>query len=139
MIILDTNVISEPLKKNPDPKVIQWLDEQDPNELHLTAVTLAKMEYGLWALPSGKRRADLHNAITEIRETDFRGRILDFDTKASIFYGGHMATARSAGKAVGELAGMIAAIALANDRCRVATRDIEPFRAMQVEVINPWD
>jgi len=139
MIILDTNVISEPLRKKPDPKVIEWLDEQDPSGLYLTAITLAEMEYGLWVLPSGKRRNDLHNAITEIRETDFRGRILDFDAKAAIFYGGHMATARSAGKAVGELDGMIAAIALRNDRCRVATRDVEPYQAMQIEVINPWN
>ena len=57
MIIVDTNVLSEPLKPKPDPSVIAWLDLQIPTDLFVTAITQAEMEYGLWALPDGKRRA----------------------------------------------------------------------------------
>lgn len=138
MIILDTNVISEPFKVNPDPKVIKWLDDQDPSQLFTTTITQAEMELGLWVLPAGKKREKLHNAITELYETDFRGRVLAFDTKAALFFGGHMAAARGSGKSVSDMDGMIAAIAISNDRCPVATRDASPFHAMQVDVINPW-
>jgi len=138
MIILDTNVISEPLKLNPNPKVIEWLDDQDPSRLFVTAITQAEMEYGLWNLPTGKKRANLHNAITELFEVDFRGRILPFDTKAALMFGGQIAAARQSGRAVSDLDGMIAAIAISNDRCPVATRDASPFEAMKIEVIDPW-
>ncbi|PHQ95774.1 MAG: VapC toxin family PIN domain ribonuclease [Marinosulfonomonas sp.] len=138
MIILDTNVISEPLKPNPDPKVIDWLDDQDPSRLFVTAITQVEMEYGLWSLPNGRKRASLHNAITELFEVDFRGRILPFDTMAALMFGGHIATVRQSGKAVSDMDGMIAAIAISNDRCPIATRDASPFEAMKVEVINPW-
>lgn len=139
MIILDTNVISEPLRPQPNPKVIKWLDEQDPSQLFVTAITQAEMEYGLWDLPEGKRRARLHNAITELYDVDFRDRVLTFDSKAALMYGGHIAVARHAGKAVSDMDGMIAAIAISNDRCPVATRDVSPFETMGIEVINPWD
>lgn len=138
MIILDTNVISEPLRPQPNPNVIDWLDSQDPSQLFVTSITQAEMEYGLWDLPLGKRRASLHNAITELFEVDFRGRILGFDTMAALMFGGNIAAARHAGKAVGDMDGLIAAIAISNDRCAVATRDERPFEAMGIKVINPW-
>ena len=138
MIILDTNVISEPLRPQPDSNVINWLDNQDPRELYVTAISQAEMEYGLWDLPPGKRRGSLHNAITELYEVDFRGRILDFGSMAALMYGGNIATARHRGKAVGDMDGLIAAIAISNDRCAVATRDESPFKAMGLKVINPW-
>jgi len=138
MIILDTNVISEPLRPNPDPKVIEWLDDQDQSRLFVTAITQAEMEYGLWNMPNGKRRANLHNAITELFEVDFQGRILPFDSMAALMFGGHISTARKSGKAVSDMDGMIAAIAISNDRCPIATRDTGPYLAMNVEVINPW-
>lgn len=139
MIILDTNVLSEPLRQNPDPTVINWLDDQDSSQLFVTAITQAEMEYGLWALPEGKKRGKLHNAIVELFEVDFRGRVLPFDSKAALMFGGNIATARhSNGKAVMDMDGMIAAIAISHDRCPVATRDESPFRAMKLEVINPW-
>lgn len=138
MIILDTNVISEPLRPQPNPNVINWLDGQDPSQLFVTSITQAEMEYGLWDLPLGKRRASLHNAITELFEVDFRGRVLAFDTMAALMFGGNIAAARHAGKAVGDMDGLIAAIAISNDRCAVATRDKSPFEAMGIKVINPW-
>ena len=138
MIILDSNVISEPLKRLPDPNVIKWLDDQDPSQLFVTAITQAEMEYGLWDMPPGKKRGSLRIAITELFEVDFRGRILSFDTMAALMYGGSIATARHSGKAVGDIDGLIAAIAISNDRCAVATRDESPFEAMGLKVINPW-
>lgn len=141
MIIVDTMVLSEPLKPQPNANVIAWLDQQLPSNLYVTAISQAEMEYGLWAMPQGKRRVQLHGAITEIFEVDFEGRILPFDTRAALMYGTNIAPVRSKhGKdAVKDMDGMIAAIAISNDRCEVATRDRRPFELMGLSVINPWE
>ena len=138
MIILDTNVISEPLRAKPDPGVIEWLNSHDPARLFITAITRAEMEYGVRCLPNGKRRQKLTDAITELFEVDFRGRILPFDEKAALMFGNHVTAARQAGRAVSDMDGMIASISISHDRCPIATRDASPFEAMQIAVINPW-
>lgn len=141
MIIIDTNVLSEPLKPRPDQAVIAWLDTQVPANLFVTTINQAEMEYGLWSMPEGKRQRQLQSAITELFEVDFRGRVLPFDARAARMYGTNIAAARGQfGKdAVKDMDGMIAAIAISQDRCSVATRDTRPFKAMGLDVINPWE
>ncbi len=138
MIILDTMVLSELFRPQPDPDVINWLDHQLPNDLFVTAVTQAEMEYGLRMMPEGKRRLQLHNGVTELFEVDFSGRVLPFDSRAALMFGTNIATVRlKFGKsAVKDMDGMIAAIAISHDRCPVATRDRRPFELMGVEVIS---
>ena len=140
MIIVDTMVLSEPFKPKPDPSVIGWLNQQVPTDLFVTTINQAEMEYGLWAMPEGKRRVQLHRGITELFEVDFSGRILPLDSKAALMFGTNIAPARQKhGKdAIKDMDGMIAAIAISHDRCRVATRDRRPFELMGVEVIDPW-
>ena len=138
MIVLDTNVISEVLRDSPDRNVLSWLDLQNPLDLYLTSITMAEMEYGMRTLPDGKRRQKLGHALHAIFEQDFHGRVLSFDMAAARLFGIRMAAARSSGKAVGQSDGMIAAIALAQDRCSVATRDRGPFEAMGVDANDPW-
>lgn len=140
MIIVDTMVLSEPFKPRPNSAVIDWLDQQIPTDLFVTTINLAEMEYGLWSLPEGKRRRQLHRGITELFEVDFSGRILPFDSKAALMFGTNIALARQKhGKnAIKDMDGMIAAIAISHDRCHVATRDQCPFELMGVEVIDPW-
>lgn len=140
MIILDTMVLSEPFRPRPDPAVIAWLDRQLPGDLFVTAISRGEMEYGVWAMPEGKRRAALHRGITELFEVDFADRVLPFDTGAARMFGTSIASARQAHgrEAVGDLDGMIAAIAIAHDRCPVATRDGRPFTLMGIEAVDPW-
>ena len=138
MIILDTNVVSEPLKSNPNPKVMAWLNDQDPKSLYVTAITIAELEFGMSCLPQGARRSKLNSAIERIYEVTFKGRVLPFDISAALYYGNHKSLARRSGLAVSDTDGMIGAIALANRRWPVATRDVSPFLSMRVAVINPW-
>lgn len=140
MIILDTMVLSEPLRPAPDPAVIKWLDDQIPGEVFVTTINQAEMEYGVWAMPEGSRRTRLHHAVQELFEVDFAGRVLPFDIDAARMFGTNIAEARQTfGKdAVKDMDGMIAAIAISHDRCRVATRDRRPFEAMGLNVIDPW-
>jgi predicted nucleic acid-binding protein len=138
MIILDTNVISELQKFEPNAHVLNWLDQQDPSNLYLTSITAAELMYGAACLPAGRRATELHSAVLHILEDQFRGRILPFDQDAAHFYGERMALARRQGKAIGNADGQIAAIAISNGLAPIATRDTKPFEALRLDVINPF-
>lgn len=62
MILLDTDVVSEPLRLKPDAGVIAWIDGQSLETLYLSAVTVAELRAGLALLPAGKRRSGLQRA-----------------------------------------------------------------------------
>lgn len=137
MIILDINVISEPLRSTPAQKVVDWLDAQVVATLFLTTITLAELRYGIAAMPPGRRRESLQRRVEGDLLDLFVGRILPFDEPASAEYGHLRAATRSAGKAGSDLDAMIAAIARAHGFA-VATRDAAPFVAAGVEVISPF-
>jgi len=137
MILLDTNVVSEPLRKVSDPSVVKWLDGQPLETLHLSTITVAELRFGVRALPAGRRRERLSEDIERRILPMFTGRILSFDLAASQAYAELMATARSNGQAISVSDGYIAAIAAANG-AKVATRDTVPFEAAGLATIDPW-
>lgn len=137
MILVDTNVVSEPWKPRPDRQVLAWLDAQAVETLYLSAITVAELRFGIAVLPSGKRRRALDERMERTLLPLFAGRILAFDLAATKPYAELMARARAAGEAVGQSDGHIAAIAAAHGLI-VASRDTAPFEAAGVAVINPW-
>lgn len=137
MILLDTNVISEPLRPTPEVRVIEWIDAQPLETLFLSAVTVAELRAGVALLPSGKRRTGLQENLEKRVLPLFAGRVLPLDLACTPVYAGLMAKARTAGLAIATADGYIAAIAAANGFA-VATRDTAPFEAAGVAVINPW-
>jgi predicted nucleic acid-binding protein len=137
MILLDTNVISEPWKPVPDEAVVAWLDAQAIETLFLSSITIAELRFGIAAMPSGKRQKILHDRLEGEVLPHFSERILSFDLAASQFYAELMVRARVSGKAIGKADGYIAATAVANGLA-VATRDTSQFEAAGLKVINPW-
>ncbi|WP_330233255.1 type II toxin-antitoxin system VapC family toxin [Nocardia sp. NBC_00508] len=137
MIVLDTNVISEPLRKAPDPRVVAWIDAQPLHTLYLSAITVAELRFGIAAMPAGRRRDTLRDRIETRVLPLFAGRVLAFDLTASAAYAELMTAARAAGAAIGAADGYIAATAGAANMA-VATRDTAPFQAAGVPVIDPW-
>ncbi len=137
MILLDTNVMSEPLRRAPEPRVIAWLDAQAMETLYLSAVTVAELRAGVALLPAGRRRTGLQENLERRVLPLFAGRVLPFDLACTQAYAGLMAEARTSGLAVATADGYIAAIAIANGFV-VATRDTGPFEAAGAAVINPW-
>ena len=137
MILVDTNVISEPLRREPSAAVIEWLDAQNVETLFLAAISLAEMRFGVAALPEGRRRDWLHQSIEQRVVPLFRGRILPFDDAASKAYASLCAKARATGNAMASADGFIAATAAANGLI-VAARDVAPFEAAGLRVIDPW-
>jgi predicted nucleic acid-binding protein len=83
MIILDTNVISEPMRPIPDAKVLAWIDRQPIDTLCFTAVNLAELMSGIERLPEGKRKRTLRAIAKEMIDSLFRSRILSFDAAAT--------------------------------------------------------
>lgn len=137
MIVLDTNVISELWKAEPDSNVLAWIDAQVVETLYLSTVTVAEIRFGVATMPKGKRRAVYQERLEREVLPAFSGRILSFDLDASRAYADLMVNAREAGKAIGLADGYIAATAAARG-LMVATRDIGPFEAAGLKVINPW-
>ena len=138
MILLDTNVVSEPLKLTGDAGVLTWLDAQIVETLYLSAISLAELRFGIAALAPGKRRDTLHTSLEQSILPLFVGRILPFDAAASEAYAVLRARARVQGKAIAPADCYIAATASSHGLI-VATRDTNPFEAAGLTVINPWN
>ena len=136
MILLDTNVVSEAMKPEPDPAVRNWLDEQAAETLYLCSVTIAELMFGIAALPKGKRKDKLTSALDGVL-TLFADRILPFDTNAARRYADLAVNARAAGRGFPTPDGYIAAIAASRDFA-VASRDASTFTAAYLTVIDPW-
>ncbi len=137
MILLDTNVLSEPSKLHPDAQALAWLDRQRMDTLFISTVSIAEMRYGIACLPEGRRKTALNSMVEDILLPRFAGRILNFDINASATFATIMSVARFNGLAIGFPDGCIAAIAASNG-LTVATRDSRPFEAAGLKVINPW-
>ena len=137
MIVLDTNVVSEAMKPEPHPAVRAWLNEQAVETLYLSSVTLAELLFGIGALPTGKRKDMLAQALDGLMGL-FRDRVLPFDADAARRYAQLAVTAKAGGRGFPTPDGYIAAIA-ASRAFIVASRDTAPYEAVSVTVINPWE
>ncbi|KAF1046278.1 type II toxin-antitoxin system VapC family toxin [Xylophilus sp.] len=137
MIVLDTNVVSEAMRSQPHAAVRAWLNAQAVETLFLSSVTLAELLFGIRAMPDGKRRNLLDQALMEMLAL-FGQRVLPFDSDAARSYAELAVTARSRGLGFPIADGYIAAIAASRDFI-VASRDTSPYRAAGVAVINPWE
>ncbi len=136
MIVLDTNVVSEAMKPAPHPAVRAWLNNQAAETLYLSSVTLAELLFGIGALPAGRRKDMLAQALDGLMGL-FRDRVLPFDIDAARRYA-ELATAKVAGRGFPTPDGYIAAIA-ASRGFIVASRDTAPYEAASVTAINPWE
>ena len=138
MILIDTNVISELWKAEPNPGVLAWVDAQTVETLYLSAITVAELRFGLATMPEGKRRTIYQERLENEVLPTFAGRVLPFNLDASQAYADLMARAKVEGKAIGKADGYIAATASACG-LMVATRDISPFEAAGLKIVNPWE
>jgi toxin FitB len=137
MILLDTNVISEPLRLNPDPTVVAWIDAQVLETLYLSTLSVTELRYAIAVLPDGKRKQGLSTSLDARVLPLFEARILPFGMEAAEICAELRARVRALGKSIGTAHSYIAAIAAAEGLI-VASRDTQPFEAAGVPVINPW-
>lgn len=138
MIVLDTNVISEFMRAEPDANVLAWVDAQPAMDLVVCAITVAEILHCIARLPFGKRKQKLESHAMAMFEEDFAGRILPFDAHAAVEYATLVATCEAKGRAVGMADAQIAAICRAHGAL-IATRNVRDFEFSGVEMINPWN
>jgi predicted nucleic acid-binding protein len=137
MILLDTNILSELMRPEPEKGVEQWLAEQPDASVFISAITEAELRYGVALLPAGKRRSALATVIEDMLGEDFIGRILPFDSAAAVAFAKIAANRRQAGRIIAQADAQIAAIARSRGAA-LATRNVQDFQECGVEVINPW-
>ena len=137
MIVVDTNIISEPFKRQPEKRVLDWLDGQAPETLYLASISLAEILTGIETAPEGRFQRELRQGVADLLARVFAGRILPFDAAAAHRYAQIQGQAKRAGQGIGVTDGQIAAIAMQRGFA-VATRDVHPFQVAGVMVINPW-
>jgi len=137
VIVLDTNVLSEPLKAVPEPKVMEWLDNQEVETLFITAVSRAELRIGVLRLPDGRRKSALAAQVERVLDL-FKDRTLDFDSAAADKLAQIAVRCEKIGKRATAPDAYIAACADARG-FTVATRNVEHFEPTGVRLINPWE
>jgi predicted nucleic acid-binding protein len=138
MIVLDTNVLAELMKRGPAEAVIVWMAAQPVTSLFTTTITEAETLYGLALLPAGRRRSALTAAANAMFEVDFAGRILGFDSAAAREFADIAATRRHVGRPIAQADAQIAAIVRSRGAA-LATRNSADFTQCGISVVNPWE
>jgi predicted nucleic acid-binding protein len=134
VIVLDTNVVSEPLRRVSNQAVLDWVASLA--DYAITAVTVGELLDGVRRMPHGRRReAFLREVEDLVASRD--GRVLPYDGRAAELYANFRERRRRLGRPLGAEDGMIAAIAATNG-ARLATRNIKDFEGLGLELINPW-
>ena len=137
MILLDTNVVSALMQREPDSVVVTWLDSQPPESIWTTSITVFEVRFGLEILASGRRRRSLEEAFARTLQEDFEGRVVPFDETAAQSAARIAAERRRLGRPVEIRDLQIAGIAAAR-KAAIATRNVRHFEGLGPELIDPW-
>ena len=137
MIILDTNVLSAMMRREPDAAMVAWLDRHSIDELWTTTITIFEITFGLELLPAGARRRSLQAAFKRFVEEDLDDRILIFDAAAASRAGALAARRRTRGRPMESRDAQIAGIVAEND-ATLSTRNLRDFDGLGISLVDPW-
>ena len=135
--LLDTNVLSEVRRPQPDAGVLAWLDKVDEDRTFLSVISIAEIARGVAIMPVGQRQAELAHWLEHELVARFAGRILDVDVSAALLWGRYMGLAKANGFGLSVMDGWIAALAGARDMTLV-TRNTRDFENLPLQLLNPW-
>ncbi len=137
MIVLDTNVVSELMRSHPADDVVDWVDRQPASDLHLTAITVAELLYGVARLAGGRRRTELADQVEAMVTDDFENRVVSFDEPAAPHYADIVAGRERLGRPIGMADAQIAATCRSHGAV-LATRNVDDFTDTGITIVNPW-
>jgi predicted nucleic acid-binding protein len=137
VILLDTNVISALMRRDPDAAVVSWLDLQPAESIWTTTITVFEVITGLRLLADGRRRRNLEIAFDALITEELDGRVQSFDASAAVAAGEIAAQRQVAGRTLEIRDVQIAGIATAR-RAQLATRNVRHFTDLGLTPINPW-
>ena len=136
-MLLDTNSVSELIRKSPAPAVAAWVSAHPLEDLFFSAVSEAELRYGAATLPAVRRRDTLFFKIDATLRNAFEDRVVPFDTGGARAYGRLAALRRRTGRPVASADCQIAAIAASRGMSR-STRNVRDFEGMRIGVVDPW-
>lgn len=137
MIVLDTNVVSELMRRTPEQHVLAWVDQQPVTDLVITAVTAAELRAGVALLPPGRRRTSIAKQVDILIDETFTGYVLPFNVDGSAHYGDIVARRTRAGMPISALDAQMAAVCRQHG-AHLATRNLRDFTNTGVDLIDPW-
>lgn len=137
LILLDTNVLSEVMRKTPEPRVVEWLDCQIGSNLWTTTINVFEVRYGLGIIPHGKKQIALKSAFDALVSVDLNNRVLSFDVDCADRCSDISLALRSTGRWV-DLRDVMIGTIVANNRATLATRNTRHFADMDIDLVNPW-
>ena len=135
--LLDTNIVSEWVKPQPDYGVVSWLAEADEDRVFISVVTLAELRYGIELMADGRRRERLDEWLRNELALRFEGRVLCIDATVAESWGGLVARRNAMGRPIGPMDAFIAATAQVNAMTLV-TRNMSDFESSVDAIVNPW-
>lgn len=135
--LVDTNVISEFVKPQPDARVIRWLDSAGPETLFVSVVTFGEIRLGIEDLPAGKRRAALEEWFEQGLPAWFDTHLLPVSKAIADRWARLTIHAKKRGVSITTADGMIAATAVEHNLV-IVTRNVTDFSTCGVRIINPW-
>lgn len=138
MIVLDTNVISELMRPAPNAEVVRWIDGWPVGELAVTAVTVAEVLYGIARLDGGQRKDMLRTLARAMFEEEFGDRVLAFGADEAGVYADLVIRRQARGQSISMADAQVAAIAVCRG-AKLATRNVQDFGGLPLEVVDPWD
>jgi tRNA(fMet)-specific endonuclease VapC len=136
--LLDTCVISELVKKNPEPKVVAWVDAVPEETLLLSAITIGEIRKGIEKVRERKRKADLERWLSDELLVRFRGQILPLDEEVMLTCGRMLGQLEAKGRSLPAINSLIAALAR-HHRLTLVTRNVKDFKGCGIELLNPWE
>lgn len=136
--LLDTNVLSEPLRPEPASGVVSWLDAADEDKLFISVIAIAELSHGVSLLPTGRKRQRLEEWLKQDLKERFFDRMIDIDRETAALWGEVMAKARKDGWVLSLMDGFLAATALRHSLVLVS-RNEKDFIRTGVTLINPWN
>lgn len=135
--LLDTNVISELVKKDPNPGVVHWIDEHDEHTLFLSVITFGKLQKGISKLRDSNRAERLQRWVDQDLTKRFEGRIIPIDLDVVSTWGRIQGAAEKRCVKLSVMDSLIAATAMTHN-LNVVTRNVHDLERCQVSVHNPW-
>ena len=136
--LLDTCLVSELVKKEPNPAVVRWLDAQDEQKLFLSVLNLGELQKGISKLSDGTKKEELQSWVALDLVERFTGRILELDLETALSWGRLQGEAEQAGEKLPVMDSLIAATAVAHGLV-VVTRNVRDIERCGVKVCNPWE
>ena len=135
--LLDTNVVSEPMKVRPNPGVLAWLAQVDEDSVFLSVVTITELRYGIERLATGRRRDQLEGWLRKDLSSRFGERLLPVDLEIADACGRIVARSEVAGRPIEARDAFIAATAEVRGLALV-TRNASDFEATVKDIVTPW-